>query len=71
MRPQTLLVWCRQGVKSPLAIGDVQLVDGSTVKGFVGESYGIEDCTDISHFGGWRVYLAQRPAAHQQRAQAM
>ena len=46
-------------MKEPLALGDVLLKDGSLVKGFVGESYGVEGCADISHHGGWRQYRSK------------
>ncbi|KAI8468535.1 MAG: hypothetical protein J3K34DRAFT_426766 [Monoraphidium minutum] len=55
----------RDGVKAPLAIGDVLLADGSLVKGFVGESYGVVGAPDISGHGGWRAYLAAAEAAPQ------
>lgn len=44
-------------VPAPLGIGNVQLSDGSWVKGFICEGYALEDATDISHFGGWRDYV--------------
>ena len=44
-------------VPAPLGIGNVQLEDGTWVKGFICESYAIHDATDISHFGGWRNYI--------------
>jgi allophanate hydrolase len=43
-------------VKSPLAIGDVVLEDGTLEKGFVGESFGVDGCQDISDYGGWRAF---------------
>jgi len=45
-------------VPAPLAIGTVTLDDGSQVKGFVAEPRAIEGATDITHFGGWRAYIA-------------
>jgi hypothetical protein len=51
-----LRVLYREGVKEPLAIGEILLADGSMVKGFVGESYAITNQRDISSFGGWRPY---------------
>lgn len=45
-------------VPAPLAIGSLELADGRWVKGFVCEPLGLEDADDISHFGGWRAYLA-------------
>jgi allophanate hydrolase len=44
-------------VPSPLAIGNVILADGSTVKGFVCEPAGLSGSRDITPFGGWRSYL--------------
>jgi allophanate hydrolase len=48
----------RDGVKSPLGIGDVELEDGSLVKGFIGEAYAVASAPDITAHGGWRAYLA-------------
>jgi allophanate hydrolase len=45
-------------VPPPLAIGTVELADGTRVKGFLCEAYSLEGARDISHFGGWRAYLA-------------
>jgi allophanate hydrolase len=45
-------------VPAPLAIGSIELADGRWVKGFVCESRAIDGAADISHFGGWRAYLA-------------
>ncbi len=47
-------------VPPPLAIGSVQLADGSWVKGFVCEGHVAAGATDISAHGGWRAYLASR-----------
>jgi allophanate hydrolase len=46
------------GVAPPLGIGTVLLDDGSTVKGFLAESYACAGAADISRFGGWRAFLA-------------
>jgi len=46
------------GVPAPLGIGSVTLADGSTVKGFICEPAGLRDAQDITHFGGWRHYVA-------------
>jgi allophanate hydrolase len=48
------------GIPAPLGIGKVQLEDGSSVSGFLCESLGIADATDISAHGGWRQYLGKR-----------
>jgi len=47
-------------VPAPLAIGNVTLADGSTVKGFVSEPRALTGAQDITHLGGWRAYIAQR-----------
>ena len=44
-------------VPAPLGIGNVQLADGSWVKGFICEGYALETAVEISHFGGWRAYI--------------
>ncbi|MEI8292782.1 MAG: allophanate hydrolase [bacterium] len=44
-------------VPPPLAIGNLELADGSWVKGFVCEPAMLETSPDISHFGSWRAYL--------------
>ncbi|KAM5345837.1 hypothetical protein ACJ41O_011698 [Fusarium nematophilum] len=43
-------------IPSPLAIGSVELDDGSWVHGFVCEPLGLADAKDITEFGGWRAY---------------
>jgi allophanate hydrolase len=50
-----------QGVGAPLGIGKVELQDGSQVCGFICEGHAAATAADITHFGGWRPYLA---AAH-------
>jgi allophanate hydrolase len=49
-------------VPSPLAIGTLTLVDGSTVQGFLCESSALEGAADITAFGGWRAYRASLAA---------
>lgn len=44
-------------VQAPMAIGTIELEDGSWVKGFLCEPYALAGATDISIFGGWRAYL--------------
>jgi allophanate hydrolase len=46
------------GIPAPLGIGKVKLADGSEVPGFICEGMGITGATDITHFGGWRAWLA-------------
>ena len=47
-------------VPAPLGIGNLQLADGSWVKGFICEGYALEDATNISHFGGWRAFIQSK-----------
>ena len=44
-------------ISPPLAIGYVELSDGSWLKGFICEPWGLENALDISSFGGWRAYM--------------
>jgi allophanate hydrolase len=48
------------GVPSPLVIGSVELVDGSTVLGFLCEPHALSGARDITAFGGWRAYREAR-----------
>lgn len=48
------------GIPQPLGLGKVELVDGSWVTSFICEGYAIADAEDISHFGGWRNYMAAK-----------
>jgi allophanate hydrolase len=45
-------------VPAPLGLGSVELADGRHVHGFLCESHALQAARDISHFGGWRAYLA-------------
>jgi allophanate hydrolase len=47
-------------VPAPLSIGTIRLAEGRTVHGFLVESAALEGARDISSFGGWRAFLAQR-----------
>jgi allophanate hydrolase len=47
-------------IPPPLGLGSVELADGSWVKGFICEPAGLQGADDISHFGGWRAYMADR-----------
>ncbi len=60
--PRTALGDFVQTIPSPLGIGSVVLEDGSTVKGFLCESAGIDGAREITDLGGWRAYLDQREA---------
>ena len=48
------------GIPSPLGIGKVTLETGDSLPGFICEEGGISGAIDISHFGGWRAYLASK-----------
>ncbi|HEY2900397.1 MAG TPA: allophanate hydrolase [Polyangia bacterium] len=43
-------------VPPPLAIGKVEMEDGTRVSGFLCEPYAVARAKDISSFGGWRAY---------------
>ena len=46
------------GIAAPLGLGKLELADGRRETGFICEPCGLEGAKDISHFGGWRQYLA-------------
>jgi allophanate hydrolase len=48
------------GVPAPLGIGNATLEEGDTVKCFICEPYALRDATEITHFGGWRAFLASQ-----------
>lgn len=48
------------GIPAPLCVGTVRLADGTAPKGFLVEPEGLRGATDISHFGGWRAFVATR-----------
>jgi allophanate hydrolase len=48
------------GVGVPLAIGPVELHDGTTVPGFVATAGALDSAIDITHHGGWRSYMESR-----------
>ncbi len=45
-------------IPAPLCIGKVELADGSVHSGFLSEPRATDGATDITHFGGWRAYMA-------------
>jgi allophanate hydrolase len=55
--PKGSLGYFVSGIPAPLGIGTIALADGSTVQGFVCESYATASARDITSFGGWRAYL--------------
>jgi allophanate hydrolase len=50
------------GIPAPLALGKVELADGTWQTGFVCEGYGLQGAADITRFGGWKAWLAAREA---------
>lgn len=44
-------------VPAPLGIGNLELADGTWVKGFICEPWGFEGAQDISAYGGFAAYL--------------
>jgi allophanate hydrolase len=49
-------------IPSPMAIGTIRLADGRDVKGFMVEPIAAEGARDISAFGGWRAFMAEKSA---------
>ena len=47
-------------IPSPMAIGTIRLADGRDVKGFMVEPIAAEGARDISAFGGWRAFMAEK-----------
>ncbi|WP_238598403.1 allophanate hydrolase-related protein [Saccharothrix sp. ALI-22-I] len=44
---------------APMAIGSVELADGTWVSGFTCERHALEGAEDITAFGGWRAFLGR------------
>lgn len=55
-------------VAAPLALGPLELADGSEVLGFVCTADAARAGRDITHHGGWRAYLAWRGQQRERRA---
>jgi len=47
-------------IPPPLSIGTIRLADGRSAKGFLVEPAALDGARDISEFGGWRAYMAQK-----------
>ncbi|CAN7694440.1 allophanate hydrolase [Bradyrhizobium sp. LjRoot220] len=47
-------------IPPPLSIGTIRLADGRGVKGFLVEPAAVNGARDISAFGGWRAFMAQK-----------
>jgi allophanate hydrolase len=50
-------------VPAPMGIGSVELADGTTVKGFLCETFALEGAEEITAHGGWLAYLRSRSAS--------
>ncbi len=48
------------GEPKGLCLGKVILADGRIVLGILAETHILENCLEITHFGGWRKYLQSR-----------
>jgi allophanate hydrolase len=48
------------GIPAPLGIGTLLLADGTRPKGFLCEAEAVRDARDISSYGGWRAFVAER-----------
>ncbi|MGL3211543.1 allophanate hydrolase [Bradyrhizobium sp. BR 1433] len=49
-------------IPPPLSIGTIRLADGRQAKGFIVEPAAIQGAKDISSYGGWRAFMAERAA---------
>ena len=58
--PETQWAAFIAGIPSPLGIGNVELADGTTVKGFSCETWALEGAQEVTSLGGWRSYIAQK-----------
>ncbi|WP_328556510.1 allophanate hydrolase [Streptomyces sp. NBC_00358] len=45
----------------PMALGSVELADGSSVPGFLCEPGALDGAPDITEYGGWRAYVSRHP----------
>ena len=49
-------------IPAPLGIGKISLEDGTAVSGFLCEAHAVAEAEEITRFGGWRAFLAERAA---------
>jgi allophanate hydrolase len=47
-------------IPPPLSIGTIRLADGRGVKGFIAEAEALGNARDITAYGGWRAYVADK-----------
>lgn len=50
-------------IPHPLGLGNIELSDGTWVKGFICEPLALETATDITRYGGWRAFTRSTMAA--------
>jgi allophanate hydrolase len=50
-------------IPPPLGLGNIELVDGSWVTGFICEAYALEQAKDVTEHGGWRAYIQSQSTA--------
>lgn len=50
-------------IPPPMAIGTIRLADGRGVKGFLVEPEALGGARDITTYGGWRKYMAEKATA--------
>jgi allophanate hydrolase len=50
-------------IPPPLGLGNIELIDGSSVTGFICEAYALEQAKDITAYGGWRAYIQSLSSA--------
>lgn len=58
--PRSALGALLTSLPSPLGLGQVRLAGGATATGFLMEGVAAEGAREITAFGGWRAYRAQR-----------
>ena len=68
-RPRSARCWRR--VPPPLAIGTVELADGSQPRGFLCEPHAVAEAPDISLHGSWQAYLEMQEAPAGDRSPAL
>lgn len=47
-------------IPAPLGVGKVSLDDGTAVTGFLCETHAVAGAEEITRFGGWRAFLAEK-----------
>ena len=63
MLPEAEIGGLLRTVAPPLALGSVELADGTWANGFVAEATATQGATDITAHGGWRDYRARHASS--------